>query len=141
MSLLSEHEKRTLVRMIEIMFPHDRVPAGPYERAAGEVLDAAAQSPLLESQLLQGLRDLDLLREAPFVDLPPDVALTVLRGIQDAPFFQSILGIVVVKLYDDHEVWDILGYEGPSFDKGGYVDRGFDDLDWLPEPRIEEASA
>ena len=40
-------------------------------------------------------------------------------------------------LYSDPEVWELLGYEGPSFDKGGYIDRGFDDLDWLPDPRIE----
>ena len=40
----------------------------------------------------------------------------------------------VVALYDDHEVWDLLGYEGSSFEKGGYLHRGFDDLDWLPRP-------
>ena len=45
----------------------------------------------------------------------------------------------VVALYDDHEVWELLGYEGASFDKGGYIDRGFDDLDWLPDPRVEES--
>ena len=44
----------------------------------------------------------------------------------------------MVTLYNDKEVWDVLGYEGASFDKGGYVNRGFNDLDWLPEPRIEE---
>jgi hypothetical protein len=27
----------------------------------------------------------------------------------------------------------MLGYEGPSFDKGGYLERGFNDLDWLPD--------
>ena len=44
----------------------------------------------------------------------------------------------MVTLYNDKEVWDILGYEGASYDKGGYINRGFNDLDWLPEPRIEE---
>lgn len=44
-------------------------------------------------------------------------------------------------LYDDAEAWDALGYEGESFDKGGYIHRGFNDLDWLPEPRIEELGA
>ena len=47
------------------------------------------------------------------------------------------LDSAVVTLYSDPEVWELLGYEGPSYDKGGYVDRGFDDLDWLPDPRIE----
>jgi hypothetical protein len=44
----------------------------------------------------------------------------------------------IVALYDDKEVWGLLGYEGSSYEHGGYVDRGFDDLDWLPDPRIEE---
>ena len=47
-------------------------------------------------------------------------------------------GVAVVGIYDDHEVWERLGYEGASFDQGGYLHRGFDDLDWLPDPRIEE---
>jgi len=46
-----------------------------------------------------------------------------------------------VTLYDDPEVWAVLGYEGPSLDKGGYINRGFNDLDGLPEPRIEEYEA
>jgi hypothetical protein len=29
-------------------------------------------------------------------------------------------------------LWPRLGYEGSSFDKGGYLHRGFDDIDWLP---------
>jgi hypothetical protein len=138
--LLSEHDKRTLVRLLEVMFPHDSFPKGPYERTAQHVLDETAANPRSSAQLCQGLHDLDRLRDAPFVQLDNAVALTVLRGVQDAPFFVHVLGIASVKLYDDREVWDLLGYEGPSFDKGGYVERGFNDLDWLPEPRIEEAS-
>lgn len=49
--------------------------------------------------------------------------------------------MTVVFTYSDREVWTVLGCEGESSDKGGYVDRGFDDLDWLPDPRIEEMSA
>ena len=62
----------------------------------------------------------------------------LLRDIADAEFFGFIRGVAVVTLYNDHEVWDLLGYEGESFSQGGYLDRGFDDLDWLPNPRIEE---
>lgn len=137
MSVLADHERLTLVKMLRVMFPHDSFPDGPYERTAQAVIDSAAASPRTLAQLLQGLHDLDRLRGEPFVELEFEVALTVLRGIQDAPFFTSVLGTASVKLYDDHEVWDLLGYEGPSFDKGGYINRGFNDLDWLPEPRIE----
>ena len=49
----------------------------------------------------------------------------------------------VVELYDNPLVWKAFGYEGPSTHLGGYKDRGFDDLDWLPEPAvtIEQAAA
>lgn len=143
MSLLSERDLQTLVRVLRVAYPHDSFPDGPYERTARAVRDAAAANPRMLAQLVQGLRDLDVLRDAPFTGLPADTALAVLRGIQDTPFFRHITEVAVVRLYDDHEVWDLVGYEGPSFDKGGYLERGFDDLDWLPEPQIaiQEGSA
>jgi hypothetical protein len=55
-------------------------------------------------------------------------------------FFEAVRSKAIVTLYDDHEVWSLLGYEGPSFEHGGYLDRGFDDLSWLPDPRVEEVS-
>jgi hypothetical protein len=39
----------------------------------------------------------------------------------------------VVGLYSQPDIWPYFGYEGPSNDKGGYVNRGFDDIDWLDE--------
>ena len=35
------------------------------------------------------------------------------------------------RLYNQQELWPIFGYEGESFSKGGYINRGFDDIDWL----------
>ncbi|BBG04754.1 MULTISPECIES: hypothetical protein [Pseudonocardia] len=136
-TLLSDDQRRLLVDLLRAAFPHDTFPMGPYERAAQAVVDAAAANPRLQAQLLQGLDDLDRQREVPFSRLDPDIAAVVLRGIADTPFFTGIVDVAVVALYDDHEVWDVLGYEGASYDKGGYIDRGFNDLDWLPDPRIE----
>jgi hypothetical protein len=137
MSTIADGDRATLVRMVRIMFPHEAFPAGPYERTADAVIEAAAGTPRLAAQLVQGLVDLDAMREQRFTELSADTALTVLRAIQETPFFRGVFDVAVVKLYSDPEVWELLGYEGPSFDKGGYVDRGFNDLDWLPEPRIE----
>src|SRR5699024_756883 len=117
--------------------PHDSIPDGPYERTADAVLDATVADPRQHAQLCQGLYDLNSLRDVPFIELDDTTALTVLRGIQDTSvFFANVIDVAVVAFYDDHEVWQILGYEGPSVDKGGYIERGFDDLDWLPEPKI-----
>ena len=43
----------------------------------------------------------------------------------------------VVEIYSDPNTWKLLGYEGPSFAQGGYIDRGFNDLEWLPDPEQE----
>ena len=68
----------------------------------------------------------------------PLVYSALLRDRADEYFFRRIRSTAVVALYDQAEVWELLGYEGSSFDKGGYLHRGFDDLDWLPDPRVEE---
>jgi hypothetical protein len=131
-------ELRTLTAMVRRMFPHDDFPDAPYERCAAAIRDAAADDVRLATQLSQGLRDLEA---AGFADLPPDAALEYLRGIADTVFFEGVRAKVILTLYDDREVWKLLGYEGESFPQGGYLQRGFDDLDWLPPARIEEASA
>lgn len=141
MTLFCDHDHQTLTRMLRVMYPHDSFPRGPYERTARAVFDAVAGDPHRQAKLRQGLDDLDSLRPDAFIDLDEAAALTILRGIQDAPFFVDLLGVAGVAFYDDREVWDLLGYEGPSFDKGGYLERGFNDLDWLPEPKIEEGTA
>ncbi|WP_421869629.1 hypothetical protein [Pararhizobium sp.] len=127
--------RKTLVRMIKVMFPHKKFGDGPYERTAGAVFTVAAKTPAGNLAFLSALQDL---QESGFNALDDEAALAKLQSIQDTDFFKLVKGTTVTTLYDDAEVWSALGYEGPSFEKGGYLKRGFNDLTWLPEPRIEE---
>src|SRR3954449_1979550 len=129
-----------LTYIVRAMFPHPSFPDGPYERCAQTILDATAEDLRFRTQLHQGLRDLDSIGGAPFAQLDEAAKLDLLRGIAGTEFFEGVRSRVITSLYDDREVWSLLGYEGPSFAQGGYVERGFDDLEWLPDPRIEEAS-
>lgn len=129
----------TLVRVIRVAFPHPRLPDGPYERVTQKIATDGGDSTWLGTSLLQGLRTLDALADRPFVELPDDAALNVLKRVAHLEFFAFIRRTTVLSLYDDPEVWNVLGYEGESFSQGGYLHRGFDDLDWLPDPRIEES--
>jgi len=38
---------------------------------------------------------------------------------------------MITALYNQKDVWTKLGYEGSSAEFGGYLHRGFDDIDWL----------
>jgi hypothetical protein len=130
--------RRALVRLLRAAYPHPRFPDGPYERTADKILAEEGSTLWHRLTLTQGLAGLDAAAGGSFTDLDDDAALGLLRTIEDSEFFKFIRAVAVVTLYDDHEVWELLGYEGPSFDKGGYLHRGFDDLDWLPTPRVEE---
>lgn len=139
---VSPAARTNLVRLLRAAYPHPRFPDGPYERTADTIIAQVGESLWHRLALVQGLESLDSAaqhsRGKGFADLDDEQALALLRGIQDAEFFTFVRGVTVVTLYNDHEAWDLLGYEGESFSKGGYLHRGFDDLDWLPNPRIEE---
>lgn len=130
---LSAEQVATLVRLLRVAYPHPTFPDGPYQRTAKSVQDADA-----EHLLPAGLSELDDLAGGDFGALSDAEATAAIERIADGAFFKLIHSTTVVALYDDREVWDLLGYEGPSFDKGGYLNRGFDDLDWLPAARITE---
>jgi hypothetical protein len=132
-------ERATLLRMVRVMFPHPDFPDGPYERTVDAILAAGVEDARTGAQLQQGLRELDGLADRPFTELDDARALELLRSISATTFFEAVRSRVILTLYDDREVHRLLGYEGASFDQGGYLHRGFADLDWLPDPRIEEA--
>lgn len=136
---LSEEARRILTRLIRVAFPHPNFPDGPYERMTQKIIDASEESRWFRMALTQGLVTLDSLTEEHFLDLSDEKALAVLKRISDLEFFGFIRRTTVLNLYADPEVHEALGYEGESFSKGGYLHRGFNDLAWLPEIRIEES--
>ena len=46
-------------------------------------------------------------------------------------FFSDMLNKTQAYFYGNKNVWPKFGYEGSSWEKGGYINRGFNDLDWL----------
>ena len=131
----SQEEKKILMKMCRDIYPHDRFPDGPYERTANDVISKGNSGAENKTMLSEGL---EKLKKVNYTSMNFNKSTKYLKKIQDSKFFQHVRSTTVVTLYNDQEVWGLLGYEGPSFDKGGYIDRGFNDLDWLPEPRVEE---
>ncbi len=129
---LDEHQMATLTRLLRVMYPHDHFPDGPYERCAQVVRDST------QTDLSAGLARLDELAGGSFKDADDASLRQLVDGLGQVDPIVAVHSVAVNTLYDDHEVWTILGYEGASFEEGGYINRGFDDLDWLPEPRITE---
>lgn len=121
----------TLVQMARDIYPHDRV-ADNFYVIAVKGYDTPEDAAMIEAGIAaldaaaQGAGYKDYLSVGWEAD-----RVALLRGMQASPFFQRIRGGLVVGLYNQHEVWPIFGYEGESFSKGGYIHRGFDDINWL----------
>ena len=59
--------------------------------------------------------------------------MAALKTIEQEAFFQSVRLKTLLVLYANPIAYAHFGYEGEAFSKGGYLLRGFNDLQWLPE--------
>ena len=121
----------TLVQMARDIYPHDRL-ADKFYAVAVKAHDTADTAPGIE----EGVASLNTLAvgagNPSYVETGWEIdRVALLRQIEATPFFQGVRGGLVVSLYNNPEVWPKFGYEGESFSQGGYIDRGFDDIDWL----------
>lgn len=131
---LDETTANTLVRMTRTMYPHDRFPDKHYARVVVLLDEKAAGDEDMKTLLTEGVASLpDLTGGEDFVALDEEKQVEALKKIEDGAFFKAVAGEVVTGLYSQPDVWPYFGYEGPSNDKGGYINRGFDDIDWLDD--------
>ena len=59
----------------------------------------------------------------------------VLAAMETEPFFQTVRGHTVVALYNNKVLWTDFGYQGSSWQDGGYLMRGFQDVGWTHAAR------
>lgn len=117
----------SLVQLARDIYPHDRI-RDEFYAVAVKGYDTPEQAPNIEA----GISMLDNMSGGSYLSIGWEADRNaVLRRIQDTDFFQMIRGGLVVGLYNQKEVWPIFGYEGESYSKGGYIDRGFNDINWL----------
>ena len=133
---LSPQVMACLVQMARDIYPHDRVADRFYAAAVKAHDDAAAGDAEVKKMIEAGAIDLDVRAQAAghpsYLETGWEIdRVAILRQIEDTPFFQAVRGGLVTGLYNNKEIWPVFGYEGESFSQGGYIDRGFNDIDWL----------
>lgn len=114
------------------LFPHDQLPATHYRQIANSLLSRAATDTQLADFLLAGVARLDEGCLTPWLLRDEAQQLAAIKRLEGSEFFRLLRSTTIEHLYRNEEVWRLLGYQGSSIEFGGYVDRGFDDIDWLP---------
>ncbi|MBS7669409.1 hypothetical protein [Croceicoccus gelatinilyticus] len=122
---------RSTASLLHVAFPHADLDAQFYARVAQDYLSEIDGSPGM-AELERGLSLLDGSHIAAFANLPWPIQRSMVAKYDQEPFFKALLMRGAELIYRDKKVWDLVGYEGSSLEYGGYIDRGFDDIDWLP---------
>ncbi len=128
----------TLVLMARDIFPHDHIGDVFYIKAVMPYDAKAGSDPASRALIEEGVARLDAdamdRHQVAYLAVPwEQQRVEILRGVELTPFFRKIRGDLVVSLYNQKDLWAKFGYEGSSADKGGYIHRGFDDINWLPQ--------
>ncbi|MDQ0454872.1 twin-arginine translocation signal domain-containing protein [Rhizobium paknamense] len=123
----------TLIKLARDIYPHDRLADRFYAIAVKGQDQLAQKDPKHKTLVEEGVADLNK-RAGPggytAIGWEKD-RVAILHDIEKSAFFQAVRGDLVVSLYNQKEIWPIFGYEGESYSKGGYIHRGFNDLEWL----------
>lgn len=129
---------KTLVKVARDIYPHDALGDVYYITAIKPWNDKAGADPAVKSMLEEGVKRLDQdandRHKVAYNDVGWEIdRVALLQGIEHTEFFKKLRSDLVVSLYNQHELWPKFGYEGSSAEKGGYINRGFNDIDWLPK--------
>jgi hypothetical protein len=128
---LDAHHLAVLERFARLLFPLPGLDAAPFGRVAAGIADAVREAPQQLVLIRSGIDQLDAAAGGSFLGLAEAPQVEQLKQIESGAFFQFVYTATRGRLFDDREVWALLGYEGSSLEKGGYLNRGLNDIDWL----------
>jgi hypothetical protein len=129
---IDAHTAQTLLVMARQLFPHDRLGDQYYAAVVDAVDKRAAGDPTLRKILADGVARLDGARGIPWLQLSNDARIDVLKSTEGSEFFVTLRFATINNLYTNPLVYRFFGFGGSSVEHGGYINRGFDDIGWLP---------
>jgi hypothetical protein len=124
---LDDEQAATLLAVSRTLFPHEMLPNRFYWPAVTSI-DGAMADEETADRVRAALATLG----ARFADRDQAAREAGLAGLEGGPFFTLVYAETINGLYLNEEVWRLFGYEGSSVEHGGYLERGFDRIDWLP---------
>jgi hypothetical protein len=135
---LTPAQLKTLVKIARDIYPHDFLGDSYYITAVKPWDGKAAKDPAVKTMITDGVSRLDqdahARHKVPYAEVGWEAdRVVLLQGIEHTDFFGKMRSDLVVSLYNQKELWPKFGYEGSSAEHGGYIQRGFNDIDWLPK--------
>jgi hypothetical protein len=124
----AENDLQLLAGVAYDLFPFEDLDPMLYVTVAQRVLDL--ESPAV-AEALTILRDSN--GTTPWLEVDETQRIESLRLLEQSAFFGTMRATAIEVLFRDPEVFALLGYGGSAIEQGGYINRGFADITWLPE--------
>ena len=136
--VLSGDTALSILIMARHLYPHDFLGDQYYAEVVINLDEQAKSDSSLAEKLENGVKDLgqiiaaDRTYNVAFKDQSSGLQLKNLKRIDGTDFFETVKGATMAGLYGNPRVAAFFGWEGSSVEHGGYINRGFDDIGWLP---------
>ena len=130
----AEDPGKPLARLARLLFPHAALPDSVYDDVVARALVMTAENPAARNLLLTAEQKLDAqVAGSSWYEADEETQLAAMEAVQDEAVFPAARDLFMFTLYTHSDCWKAIGYPGSSREYGGYLERGFDDIDWLPE--------
>ena len=130
---LDSHSSKTMLLVVKDMFPGKRFSDDLYMIAIDSLDSKAVKDESVKSTITSGVAAFDKEAGGKYINASYDKRMAVLKSMEGQGFFNTMRGEMVNGFFNNKKVWEVAGWEGAAYDKGGYYLRGFQDADW-PQP-------
>jgi hypothetical protein len=130
LSALNATQAKAMLAMARQLFPHDQLGDEYYWVVVESIDKEMAGSPELATRIRSGLAQLSEVAGGDFTAVDAGKQLEAMKKLEGTPFFSDMLNKTQFYFYNNKAVWPKFGYEGSSWEKGGYINRGFNDVTW-----------
>ena len=128
---LTDAEQKTLIRYAYLLLPLLEEGHALYTKVAEVLTLKARQDNRVAAMLSAGIQALDH-HNTSWLKLAKGKQQAIIHQQADTPFFQLLHWTTTETVLGVPDVWKQVGYQGSSIEYGGYLHRGFNDIDWLP---------
>jgi hypothetical protein len=130
LSALDTSQAKEMLAMARQLFPHDKLGDEYYWVVVESINKDMAASSELATRIRDGLAQLNQAAGGDFTAVDADKQVEAMKKLESTPFFSDMLNKTQFYFYNNQTVWPKFGYEGSSWEKGGYINRGFNDVKW-----------
>lgn len=129
---LGSRDGEVLLAVTKHLFPHPGLEDAVYAFVVKD-LDRAAEAEPTRALIESGIAALDDDASGDWLALDEGDQFLRVESLEGTPFFEKVRSTAVVSLYNNPLAFAHFGYQGEEGDRG-YLQHGFSDLTWLPDP-------